>query len=1249
MKLNIFFLLALPIITQTSFGQTVPVTFYLDARNHQYQTVQLWNWPNLHDLTDDDGDRIFEITLGLQPGEFHYHLLRDNGYSWDPENPDYPEGIPSNGSIMHVTDPMISYLLPKNGDMMRENRIRANFAFTSENPPITASIMVTINGNAVNNAGQYYDAETQTLEIVAPDFLLSGNNTVTIHYTTLQGSISRTSQFQYRPIKLMMDTIVYRMDTLLAWGRVFTSPYPSAIFIENNGTVYQATVNENGYFGVPVQIISGPNSIKVAYTQDQLAVPVDEIMVNAEIRHSWWVELEGIVSGNEILINAIQHDPPEQGLQWHWFEDENNPEMMGIEGSDPQLTFPLPQINGVYLFGLQASDNHGEDYTARKMLIINDGEANFLGIHQRAPWMKEMVIYEVEQSFLDQFTFEGLKIILPHIKKAGINTFRITPFVSGGFIAYDHFEIHKPYGSMEALQDLIATAHQYGIKVLFDVPLSHICPFHPFLYPSFLLQDRAEPYLNFVLWEGIPGESDILHSPDNGRQCVYTNLDFPYTQNYFFRLMEYWVEVANVDGFRIDCGQESFLRSPEFMTTLLKRLRNINPNLFILQEGDNRNHPEVNYYDFGDSAYDWYLNTQWNNETLGFPAIFAGNYSPDLLHELLTTGTPDSGLVLRYANCGYFDYLHTLYGWEQERTAFAIVATTYGLPNIFQGEMVGGVRSNGSYDLTDPLNTMPFYTRLIKIRKCFLGNYPIIQRVEISNSQQVYAYTARNDTAIILTIANCTSSPQQVTVNLSDPAFYNTTIQNLYEITALTAIPLQGLNYFSQILQAWESKVFVVNASQDVLFPPLSDIQLISLNGAYEIHENQGSLYFIANVFPENSLDEITWELQGNTDFATLENGILTARGCGENEVIVIARSIKNPEIFTQKTIPITNQLSGQVKNGTFDEELEYWFLWTPDCNTTVENSNNEALLTFEDHNGELCWSQFMTTSNFVIENGRSYTIQFDAAASNNRSVYSCVREDGNNYTPFCNDFEFQLTETWQTFSFRFTMTEPTCTTGQLHFNVGGDNDWFKIDNVSICSEAEVEKTPVTFYVDMQNETVSEEGVHMNGSWSDWSDGPEMIPDGTIYSATLELYTGDTIEYKFINGAISNWAQYELLSGYCASIPDGNRSIIVPEAPTILPVVCFGSCDSCSTGEMEIIEKQLAVFPNPATHFCLLSGLPEKNLDINVFSLNGKQMIHLKSENKNAISLPLHTFPSGAYRIIISDGQKTTCLGIQKK
>ncbi|MDD2323639.1 MAG: hypothetical protein PHQ69_08480, partial [Bacteroidales bacterium] len=403
MKLNIFFLLALPIITQTSFGQTVPVTFYLDARNHQYQTVQLWNWPNLHDLTDDDGDRIFEITLGLQPGEFHYHLLRDNGYSWDPENPDYPEGIPSNGSIMHVTDPMISYLLPKNGDMMRENRIRANFAFTSENPPITASIMVTINGNAVNNAGQYYDAETQTLEIVAPDFLLSGNNTVTIHYTTLQGSISRTSQFQYRPIKLMMDTIVYRMDTLLAWGRVFTSPYPSAIFIENNGTVYQATVNENGYFGVPVQIISGPNSIKVAYTQDQLAVPVDEIMVNAEIRHSWWVELEGIVSGNEILINAIQHDPPEQGLQWHWFEDENNPEMMGIEGSDPQLTFPLPQINGVYLFGLQASDNHGEDYTARKMLIINDGEANFLGIHQRAPWMKEMVIYEVEQSFLDQF------------------------------------------------------------------------------------------------------------------------------------------------------------------------------------------------------------------------------------------------------------------------------------------------------------------------------------------------------------------------------------------------------------------------------------------------------------------------------------------------------------------------------------------------------------------------------------------------------------------------------------------------------------------------------------------------------------------------------------------------------------------------------------------------------------------------------------------------------------------------------
>ena len=80
------------------------------------------------------------------------------------------------------------------------------------------------------------------------------------------------------------------------------------------------------------------------------------------------------------------------------------------------------------------------------------------------------------------------------------------------------------------------------------------------------------------------------------------------------------------------------------------RLRNIKPDLFILEEGENRDHPDVDYYEFGDAAYDWKLNTQWDGGMIGLPGMFQGTYTTDQLHELLTSGTPDSGLVMRYAN-----------------------------------------------------------------------------------------------------------------------------------------------------------------------------------------------------------------------------------------------------------------------------------------------------------------------------------------------------------------------------------------------------------------------------------------------------------------------------------------------------------------------------------------------------------------------------------------------------------------------
>jgi len=1153
-------ILLLSILSLGVNAQTVPVTFHLDANNTHYQTVKLWNG-STYNYTDVDGDRIFELTLDLQPGKFDYYVLRDEAWGWDPNNPFNTTQYSNGQATMTIADPMISYLLPKDNDMMRENRIQANFAYTANNPPLANSISVKINGTSIANPTQYFDATKRQLLINNPPYLVNGSNTVSIAYTTNKGLVSRSSTFTYQPVKLMIDTIVYRMDHILGWGRVFQKPYPASVFLKCNDKTYTASVNSEGYFGADIDILNGENLVKVAYSEAGLINPTDQMVVNAEIRSKWWVELTSSISGSTATIQAVAHDVNLSELTFSWGQSEDNPAGLSVSGSSSSFSFTVPTQKGNYEIELHVKAANGDDYVARKMLTT-EGTPHFIGVNERAPWMETMVLYEIEADFFDwgKLTFQNIKQTFQHMKDLGANAFRITPFVAGGFISWDHFEINPSYGSIDDLKDMIETAHQYGIKVLFDVPLSHTAPFHPFILPNFLLKEKAEPYSHFSIWKGNPGESDIVNSPDNGRQCVYTNLENGYTQEYFTRLMEYWVEVAGADGFRIDCGQESINRSPDYIKYLHKRLRNINPDLFILEEGENRGHPAVDYYDFGDAVYDWKL-YGWNNSE-GFPGIFSGAFSVDQLHELLTTGTPDSGLVMRYINTGYFDYFSKRFGFEQERSGVAIISTTLGLPNIRGGEEVGLARANGMYDMADSKGVMPFYSRLLKSRQGLLGNYPSIERITQGIPANVYAYTSKSNGKIVLTVVNFSENQASVTLNLENAVFENKGKTNWYNVVDDQSIDNRNKTSFAIDLIPWKAKVFALNTTKDEVFPGASSITLKTLSDENSIETNKGSLSLIATIHPENSIDHIVWSLEGDTHLATLSNGTLTSCGCGEGEVTVIARSEKNPAVEARKTIQIENQISGLVSNSTFDSNINDWFLWSPGCNSRFEWDNGEGHLIYS-NGSSVCNSQLMNTNNMTIVAGKKYRVRFDARATANYTIKCMVRNNGGDYASLSNEPAFQVTAAKQTFEFEFTAAKSS-NIAQIQFNVGASNAGFWFDNVSFCEAIEV-PVKVTIQVDLKNETVSSAGVYVNGGFCDWNpaNAVKLTSNGTIYSATLNLKKGETVQYKFVNGESSEWGKYELLVGDCAYGNDKNRMVVVPENNITLDVVCFGKCVSC--------------------------------------------------------------------------------------
>ena len=102
----------------------------------------------------------------------------------------------------------------------------------------------------------------------------------------------------------------------------------------------------------------------------------------------------------------------------------------------------------------------------------------------------------------------------------------------------------------------------------------------------------------------------------------------------------------------------------------------------------------------------------------------------------------------------------------------------------------------------------------------------------------------------------------------------------------------------------------------------------------------------------------------------------------------------------------------------------------------------------------------------------------------------------------------------------------------------------------------------VTFRVDMSNETVSADGIHIAGSFQNWDPGATLMTDAgnNVYEYTATFNEGDYLEYKFING--NEWGEDESVPAGCAQ--NNNRYLTVPGQDTTLAAVCFGSCNPCA-------------------------------------------------------------------------------------
>jgi hypothetical protein len=105
----------------------------------------------------------------------------------------------------------------------------------------------------------------------------------------------------------------------------------------------------------------------------------------------------------------------------------------------------------------------------------------------------------------------------------------------------------------------------------------------------------------------------------------------------------------------------------------------------------------------------------------------------------------------------------------------------------------------------------------------------------------------------------------------------------------------------------------------------------------------------------------------------------------------------------------------------------------------------------------------------------------------------------------------------------------------------------------------------ITFQVDMRDQELSPNGVHLAGAFNNWSTtSTPMVNDSVAkYSVTVPLICDSAYGYRFVNGNTAGG--YEIVPAECgiASGNEYNRSITTPAGDSLLPQVCFSSCEPC--------------------------------------------------------------------------------------
>ena len=375
-------------------------------------------------------------------------------------------------------------------------------------------------------------------------------------------------------------------------------------------------------------------------------------------------------------------------------------------------------------------------------------------------WIYPASIYEVNlRQYTREGSFEAFSRELPRLKDMGIEIIWLMPITPisldrrlgslGSYYACsDYTSVNPEFGVLEDFTRLVKYAHELGLTVIIDIVANHTGWDHRWTreHPDFYRRNPDGQFFDAHGW------ADVID----------LNYDNPALRAAMVDVMRFWIQQADVDGFRCDMAMLvplEFWREARLALDPLKEL-------FWLGECE-----EIAYHEVFDATYTWKflhkMEAIWRKES--------GLEGLDEVLQYYDTMFPPDGFRC-YFTSNHDENSHS--GSEYDRLGdmakvFAVLCCTWnGLPLIYSGQEMPNYKRLKFFD-KDPIEWTGryelhgFYQALLTLRKrnpALRAADPSVttHRLHTKADQRCFAFAKRAGDDAVLVLLNFSADPLPV-------------------------------------------------------------------------------------------------------------------------------------------------------------------------------------------------------------------------------------------------------------------------------------------------------------------------------------------------------------------------------------------------------------------------------------------------------------------------------------------------------